>query len=321
MELKNLDFQNVVNEEQVRNIILNNFTNLGKEWVAHQWIWLNGIYKSFNDHIKFFIIISLVEKTLDFYHQVNITKSYDEYYSSTNLQIDKFTIVELCEKLKMPKETIRRKVDELEKTGVIIRKKKIIKIDRSAFTFVQPKEQIPITSKYLAKISDLLFKEKIFFKKIDAKAFEKIIKKNFSLCWRWYYKMQIPTFIKYQEIFKDLTTFHIWGTITMNQAFNLKTFGKKIDYENWIDDLLIKTDKSSQIGVSAMSISDMTTIPRATVTRKCKFLIDKKFVEINEKKQYLLTSSNKYTISPFQQTVFNEKAKFLTRILNLISAS
>ena len=62
MELKNLDFQNVVNEEQVRNIILNNFTNLGKEWVAHQWIWLNGIYKSFNDHIKFFIIISLVEK-------------------------------------------------------------------------------------------------------------------------------------------------------------------------------------------------------------------------------------------------------------------
>ena len=70
-----------------------------------------------------------------------------------------------------------------------------------------------------------------------------------------------------------------------------------------------------------MSISDMTTIPRATVTRKCKFLIDKKLVEINEKKQYLLTSSNKYTISPFQQTVFNEKAKFLTRILNLISAS
>ena len=40
------------------------------------------------------------------------------------LQIEKFSITELCEKLNLPKETVRRKVLELEKDGVINRKKK-----------------------------------------------------------------------------------------------------------------------------------------------------------------------------------------------------
>ena len=124
MQVKDLGFKNIVHEDEVNTVIVNNFNDLGKDWVAHQWVWLNGIYKSFEDHVKFLIIISLVEKTLDFYHQINITKTYEEYYSSTYLQIDKFSITELCEKLKLPKETIRRKVLELEKVGVIKRKKK-----------------------------------------------------------------------------------------------------------------------------------------------------------------------------------------------------
>ena len=321
MELRNLDFTNVVNEEQIHSVILNNYGKIGRDWVAHQWIWLNGIYKSFDDHIKFFIIISLVEKTLDFYHQVNFTKSYDEYYASSYLQVDKFTIMELCEKLKLPKETIRRKVFELEEVGVIKRDKKRVIIDRSAFAFVQPIEQIPLTAKYLSKIAELLFKEKILTKVIDTKTFEKIIKKYFSLCWRWFYKMQIPTFINYQEVFKDLTTFHIWGTITMNQAFNLKSINNKKNYDKWIDEILATSKEDNYPGVSAMSISDMTSIPRATVTRKCKFLINNDYIEINNRKQYLLRKSNKYTIGPFQQEVFKRKAKFITRILNLITSS
>ena len=37
-------------------------------------------------------------------------------------------------------------------------------------------------------------------------------------------------------------------------------------------------------GVNAMSISEITGIPRPTVVRKLKYLIDKKFLHINEKK-------------------------------------
>ena len=37
-------------------------------------------------------------------------------------------------------------------------------------------------------------------------------------------------------------------------------------------------------GVNAMSISEITGIPRPTVVRKLKYLIDKKYLHINEKK-------------------------------------
>ena len=55
---------------------------------------------------------------------MNIQYSYDQYYSKSYVQIEKFSITELCEKLDLPKETIRRKVIELENDGVITRNKK-----------------------------------------------------------------------------------------------------------------------------------------------------------------------------------------------------
>ena len=34
--------------------------------------------------------------------------------------------------------------------------------------------------------------------------------------------MQIPMIIGYHEMFEDIATFHLWGTVVMNQAFNYK---------------------------------------------------------------------------------------------------
>ena len=46
---------------------------------------------------------------------MQIKYSYDEYGPKSYQQIEKFSITELCEKLDLPKETVRRKVLELEK--------------------------------------------------------------------------------------------------------------------------------------------------------------------------------------------------------------
>ena len=323
MEAKKLDFSSKVESQAVYDLLFKNYGFLGRDWIAHQWTWVNGIYEAFNDHTKFLIIISLVEKTLNFYHQVNITKSYDEFYSSNYLQIDKFSITELCDKLELPKETIRRKVLELEKLGVIKRQKKQIIIDRTVFPYVKPLHQIPLTSKYLVKISQLLINEKLYSKKFDAKFAEKIIKRNFSLCWGWFYGMQIPVIIGYQKIFQDLTTYHIWGTITINQALNYKISKEEIskDYNKFHKQLLSPINQKVSPGVSAMSISDMTKIPRATVIRKCKFLLKNNYVETNEKKQYFLSVKNNELIIPYQREFFKKKAYFLSQILNLIAIS
>ena len=78
------------------------------------------------------------------------------------------------------------------------------------------------------KNAEILNKEKLYSKKLEAKIIENILKKNFSITWRWFYRMQIPMIIGYHDMFEDLTTFHVWGTVCMNQAFNYtSTLDKK----------------------------------------------------------------------------------------------
>ena len=326
MSLQQIDFSKTLTDDQVYDGIMNNYSDLGKDWISHQWNWMNSVYWAFNDHYKYMIVISLVEKTLQFYDQMNIQYSYDEYYSKSYLQIEKFSITELCEKLKLPKETVRRKVLELEKDGVINRSKKKIIIDRKAFSFVKPQNQIKFSSKYIHLVSQALNKDKIYSKKIDPKHIEILIKKKFTLCWRWFYRMQIPLIIGYNYIMDDLTTFHIWGTITMNQAFNYKKHfnGENIhtlqpDYITFNENVI--SNMGSSTGISAMSISDMTNIPRATVIRKCKYLIKKNLIQINDKKQYVLSKFNFEKILPYQREAFKYKAKFIRKILNLLVIS
>ena len=325
MEAKQIDFSKTLTDEQVYNCLVENYEALGTDWVTHQWNWINGVYISFQDHVKFLIIVSLIEKTLNFYHQVNITQTYDQYYSKENLQIDKFNISELCEKLDLPKETLRRKVLELERLGVIKRKKKIITLDRSAFPYVKPINQLPLTSKYLTRVAELLNKEKLYNVRIDKNIVEKVIKKNFTLCWRWFYRMQIPWIVGYQNMFNDLTTVHVIGTIMMHQALNTKSFPRDFainrDNKFFVDDTLTNPLQLTKPGLSAMSISEMTNIPRATVIRKCQSLIKRGILRINEKKQYFLTGNNRDQILNYQLEFFKEKSKFLTRILNLIAIS
>ena len=325
MSIQEVDFSKTLSDEQVYESIMSHYSTLSKDWISHQWNWMNGVYRPFNDHYKYLIIISLIEKTLQFYDQMNIQYSYDEYYSKSYLQIDKFSITELCEKLDLPKETIRRKVIELENEGAITRNKKKIVIDRKAFDFVKPAQQIKISSKYIYLVSKALNRDKVYSKKPDQKIIENIIKKKFSLSWRWFYKMQIPLIIGYHKFFKDLTTFHIWGTICMNQVLNvtdqLNSDKNKPSLDYFTTSSIVIENLGAGTGISAMSISDMTKIPRATIIRKCKYLIKEDLIKLNKKKQYVLTTMNFRKILPYQAQIFKYKAKFIRKILNLLVIS
>ena len=64
----------------------------------------------------------------------------------------------------------------------------------------------------------------------------------------------------------------------------------------------------------------MTKIPRATIIRKCKYLIKNDLLKMNDKKQYVLTTTNFKKILPYQTEAFKYKAKFI-RVLNLLVIS
>ena len=325
MSIQEVDLSKTLTEDQVYESIMSHYSTLSKNWISHQWNWMNNVYASFNDHYKYMIVISLVEKTLQFYDQMNIQYSYEEYYSKSYLQIEKFSITELCEKLDLPKETVRRKVLELEKEGVITRNKKKIIIDRKAFPFVKPDNQIKFSAKYIYLVSKALNKDKVYTKKLDQKTIENIIKKKFSLSWRWFYRMQIPLIIGYHKFFRDLTTFHVWGTVCMNQVLNvssqLNSDSEKFSLDYFATNNILIENLGTNTGISAMSISDMTKIPRATIIRKCKYLIKEDLIKLNEKKQYVLTSMNFRKILPYQTEIFKYKAKFIRKVLNLLVIS
>jgi hypothetical protein len=328
MNLRQIDFSRVLNDDQVYDHMMRSYDQLGRDWIVHQWNWMNNVYLAFKDHYKYLIVISLIEKTLQFYDQMNIHFSFDQFYSKSNLQVEKFSITELCEKLQLPKETVRRKVLELEKLGVLKRQKKQIIIDRSVFSQVKPENQIKLTSKYIYLLSKIFNKDGIYPKKLETKFIENTIKKNFSLCWRWFYRMQIPMIIGYHEAFEDVGTFHVWGTVAMNQAFNYKNsvdasniHSLTLDYMTFNKALVKDQEDPTTTGVSAMSLSDMTNIPRATVIRKCKYLMNHGYLRLNDKKQYIMTGFNIEKILPYQKKVFKNKAKFLRKTLNLLTIS
>ena len=302
-------------EQDVLNILIDQYSNIGSVWTVNQLEWMNGVYQTFNDHDKFLIIIYLTKRTLDFYSRNFTLLNYDQFYSQDILEIEKFNITEISTNLNIPKESARRKIVELEKNGVIKRNKKKIIIDRSSYPHIKPINSVKRVSRFLSILSKLLYKQKILSKKIETKSLEKIIKGNFSYVWKLYYEFQIPMMIGYKSFFEDIETFHIWALCVVNQHVFLQTKNKKKERIKFIEDL---TSINNIPGLNAMSISDISGIPRATVLRKLKKLLKKNYLVIDDKKHYRLTDTPMSKVKPVQGIVLERLAKFSTKIFNLV---
>jgi len=303
-------------KEDILGVIESKYSTLGSVWLSHQMEWMNGVYSSFKDHDKFLILIFLVKKTLDFYSRNFIKLSYDEFYAKETVEIEKFSIAEISEALNIPKESTRRKLLELENEGAIRKIKKKIIIDRSKFYYSKPIDSIRRISRFLSTLSELCKRENILSKNITSGELEFAIKNNFSYIWKIYYELQIPMLFSYKKIFKDLETFHIFAICVVNEHLHARKVSD--DYMNR-DQFLksIFTINSAQ-GINAMSISDITNIPRATVIRKLKKLVKRKILTINDKKHYKLKGIFADKLKPLQKKIFIKLANFSTNVINLV---
>ena len=311
------DISKQIYSKNTLNVLENQFSTLGPIWAIHQMEWINGIYASFKDHDKFLIIIFLIKKTLDFYSRNFIKLSFDEFYSKDTIEIEEFSIKEISKVLRIPKESTRRKVLELENDEVIRRFKKKIIIDRSKFHYSKPVESIIRISRFLAKYSEMCVDENVLKKKVSSKELEIIIKNNFSYIWKLYFEIQIPMLVNYKKIFNDLETFHIFGTCVVNQFIIIKKLLK--DPMNR-DDFLKNVYKNNEIqGLNAMSISDITGIPRATVFRKLNKLLKEKFLIIDDKKHYkFVMGFHKNQLLEIQEITLNNLSILASSAYNFV---
>ena len=68
--------------------------------------------------------------------------------------------MKISKSLNIPKETTRRKINELEKSGAIKRIKRRTIIDKSMFPFMKPQKSIIRMSRFLSTISNILYRRK-----------------------------------------------------------------------------------------------------------------------------------------------------------------
>ena len=119
---------------------------------------------------------------------------------------------------------------------------------------------------------------------------------------------------RWRDEIKDLEYLAIGMVVIINAVKN-KEFTPKKNIRSYHKALM----GSDVRGVNAMSISEITGIPRPTVVRKIKYLVDKKFLHINDKKLITynakdsafvttkgMVNKNMLSLSNFIYKVFNQ---------------
>ena len=227
--------------------------------------WLVRAYKQYNDIDKFIIIIYLINKDLSFYRRNGITIDYEAFYKDKTLEIERINISDISKDLEIPKESVRRKVSELEKNRVISKTGKKIFLNRSAFySCSSQKYSYRIFAILLHKFNKILKKDKITDNVFEVDQINKSIKENFTFCWYQFYKFMFIYLKRWKKVFNDLETFCVGHVLVVNATQNKEFKPSKSNIKSWREEIM----GSDFRGVNAMSISEITGIPRPTVVRK-----------------------------------------------------
>ena len=120
-----------------------------------------------------------------------------------------------------------------------------------------------------------------------------------------------------KKLYGDLESFHVNGICIINQALNSKKNDNSEMSKEFYLEKYFFASKKNDTGVNAMSISDISGIPRATVIRKLNRLLKEKFLKIDSKKHYSSTGVYAQQLIKIQKNTFNNLSKFSARIYNL----
>ena len=304
-----------IDEKIIFKTIAKNFSKLAPYYYTFISNWLIRSYKSYQDIDKFIIVIYLINKDLIFFRRNGLIIDYDTFYKEKTIEIEKINITDISKDLKIPKESVRRKVLELEKKNVIKKTGKKIFVNRSAFYSAQAINTLKDLTILLHEFSKLLKKIKVGEKVIEPDEISISIKKNFSFCWYQFYKFLFIFTNRWRKEVIDLETFCVGILVMLNASHNKDFKIKDLNLKSY-QRLVMSSDNK---GLNAMSISDITGIPRPTVVRKLKYLINNNFLHINNKKlisidikggaykrSINLQNQNMISLSNFIFRVFNQ---------------
>ena len=301
-----------IDEKEIFKVISNNFSKLAPAYYFLISNWLIRAYNVHKDIDKYIIIIYLINKDLIVFRRNGLIVDYDTFYKDRSIEIEKINLSDISKDLEIPKESVRRKILELEKERVIKKIGKKMFVNRSTLVATQAIDTLKDMSSLLFEFNKLLKNEKAFT--IDE--ISSSMKENFSFCWYQFYKFIFVYTNRWRKEVKDLETMCIGILVMLNASenksfkvkdLNLKTYQKKV----------MGSDKR---GMNAMSLSDITGIPRPTVVRKLKFLIKNNYITINEKKLLFINiqGTNLKRSSELQDANIKSLSNFIFKVFNQI---
>jgi len=326
---KNFNLNNLesFDSKKISLILSSNQVILMKHWIKFQQEWIHNIYIQFKDHEKYIILMYLISNTWQDSSNLFQFKSIDEYYSQKVINLPDISLSEISKNLKIPKETIRRKLIELEKENIIKRKGQKIILAQLALSLQKPEISIKTLSIFFEKLSILLSTQDWFGSSVNRQDIEVYFNKYYTVFWNHFFKMQIPFLVRWKTVFGDLETWVIWANMGINQSLNLEKILKEEIVlstgdvgTSYINN--VRENEPTQ-GINSSSIAVISGIPRATVLRKLKKLLKEKIIKRNKKLEYVLTTHGKLNEKIKANYLVNQKyiALFVTDIFNLIKKS
>ena len=305
-----------IDEDKIFKIINKNFSKIAPFYYQLITSWLIRSYNVFQDIDKFVILIYFINKDLIFFRKNGLVINYDTFYNDKSIEIPKINISDISNDLEIPKESVRRKLQELEKKGIIKKTGKKIFVDRSAFTTAKAEQTLKELSILISKFNEILVEEKATNIIFNTDEISESIKTNFSFCWYQFYKFLFIFTTRWRNNVADLETLAIGFVVLLNtidnKSFRVKDLNRKKYFK--------LSQGSDDVGVNAMSLSDITGIPRPTVVRKLKYLIKNNFLHINEKKLITMniTGTTLKKTNALQDLNMKNLSNFLYRVFNQI---
>ena len=127
-----------ITQQNIYDIYCNNYDSIHYLFVEFQFSWLQQAYKALKDIDKYNILVFLYKENFIELNELFKVKSLNQFYVNPRFDLDKINVIQISQKLRLSKETARRKILELQEDGILIKSKKKISVTLKAGLLQKP---------------------------------------------------------------------------------------------------------------------------------------------------------------------------------------
>lgn len=232
----------------------------------------NSKYKDLDCNL---ILTYLIFKSLKLINEKNLQYNYRELLNINQFDPINLKKSQIAIDLNYPRETVRRNLNKLAKYDFIKVDNKEIFINMneclSNINFERYKNSFN-------KIFLIILKNLKVDQKFDKPSIN--LEKKFSLIWYYFLDMLINISRVWKEYHKSLECWYIFGTCVLNQTYNSRDSGNLFSKEeNTTENFILNITGTKSIrGLNPTTLSELTGIPRETVTRHLTKLLNNKTI-------------------------------------------